>query len=122
MSALTPARLRKDNVIFAGTGGVSQGNRSSGFLPAFYDAESGSVEVARFSNGAPAPIHLLEGLPEAWVKQRRPSGQVIAVKDSVIAGFLRQGRFYTREQAGHAMKLLTARQSVKPANPAIDSP
>lgn len=104
MSALTPERLYQENSIFAGTGGVSRGNRSSGFLPAFYDAESGSVEVARFNDGALAPLHLLDGLPDTWVRHRGPSGQVIAVKDSVIAGFLRQGRFYTREQAARAIQ------------------
>ena len=121
MSALTPARLRKDNVTFAGTGGVSQRNRSGGFLPAFYDAESGSVEVARFRDGAPAPLHLLEGLPEAWVKQRRPSGQVMAVKDSIVAGFLRRGRFYTREQAARAMAVLAARRCADSVRPPADA-
>lgn len=120
MNALTPARLRKENSIFAGTGGVSRGNRASGFLPAFYDAESGSVEVARFSNGALAPMHLLDGLPDAWVKRRCPSGQVIAVKDSVVAGFFRQGRFYTRDQAARAVRLLADRRCANLADPVAD--
>ena len=117
MNALTPERLRRENSVFAGTGGVSQGNRSSGFLPAFYDAESGSVEVARFSDGAPAPMHLLDGLPEEWIQRQRPSGRVVAVKDSVVAGFLCQGRFYTREQAARAMKSLAAHRSSNAACP-----
>ncbi|HAO31872.1 MAG TPA: hypothetical protein PLP22_06480 [Candidatus Competibacter sp.] len=108
MKSLTPARLRKENLTFAGTGGVSQGNRSSGFLPAFYDTESGSVQVARFSNGSPAPMHLLDGLPDEWVKRQHASGRVVSVKDSVIAGFLRRGRFYTREQAAQAVRVLSA--------------
>lgn len=108
MRPLTPERLREENVAFAGTGGVSRENRSGGFSPAFYDTESGFVQVARFGDGAPTPMHLLDGLPDEWVKRRRPSGSVVAVKDSVIAGFVRQGRFYTRQQAAEAMGALAA--------------
>ena len=60
--------------------------------------------ISRFVNGTTAPLHILEGLPEAWVVARDASGQVTAVKDSVIAGFLRQGKFYTREQAAQAVR------------------
>lgn len=100
---LTSDRLRQENRTFAGTGGVSQNNRSSGFLPAFYDSESGIVQIARFKDGSPAPMHLLDGLPDEWVTERYPSGRVVAIKESVVSGFLRQGRFYTREQAVKAM-------------------
>lgn len=100
---MTPNRLRQENVTFAGTRGVSQNNRAGGFLPAFYDSESDSVQLARFQDGSPAPMHLLDGLPEAWVKERFVSGRVAVIKDSVVAGFLRQGRFYTREQAAAAL-------------------
>lgn len=99
---LTTQRLRKENLAFMGTGGISQNNRSSGFLPAFYDTESDTVQLARFSDGSPAPMHLLDGLPDEWVQQRYPSGRVAAIKNSVVSGFLRQGRFYTREQAALA--------------------
>ena len=108
MRSLTPKRLREENAAYAGTGGVSRENRSGGFSPAFFDTESGFVQVARFGDGAPAPLHVLDGLPDEWVKRRRPSGQVVAVKESVIAGFVRRGRFYTRQQAAEAMSALTA--------------
>jgi hypothetical protein len=91
--------LRKDNRRFKGTGGVSQGNRSRGFIPAFYDAQSHKAHVSRFANGTPAPIHVLDGLPAEWVITRDSFGRVIAVKGSVVAGFLCGGRFYTREEA-----------------------
>ncbi len=97
--SLTNKLLRKQNVTFKNTGGVSQENRSEGFRPAFFDAQQQRAEVARFSNGTPAPFHLLEGVPEDWVTQRDSCGKVIAVKASVIAGFIRNGIFYTREQA-----------------------
>ena len=101
MQNITENRLVKENLAFAGTGGVSAGNRSKGFCPAFCDIESGRVHLARFGDGSPAPMHLLDGLPDHWVKERLPSGRVTVVKESVIAGFLREGQFYTREQAAN---------------------
>jgi hypothetical protein len=61
---MTEQRLRKENLAFAGTGGVSQGNRTSGFIPGFCDTATGQVQISRFKNGTPAPFHLLEGLPD----------------------------------------------------------
>ncbi len=99
---LTTETLRKENLAFVGTGGVSAENRSSGFLPAFYDAATGRAALARFADGRPAPMHLLDGLPDDWVAERDSAGRIRAVKDSVIAGFVRDGYFYTREQAAQA--------------------
>jgi hypothetical protein len=36
--------------------------------------------------------------------ERDSSGRVMAVKSSVIAGFIYHGRFYTREQAAWAIR------------------
>ena len=102
-TALTLVILRQENLAFVGTGGVSQENRSGGFRPAFYDRASGRAVLARFADGRPAPMHLLDGLPREWVVARDAGGRVSAVKDTVIAGFLRDGRFYTREQAAAAL-------------------
>ena len=66
----TNETLRKENLAFVGTGGVSAENRSSGFLPAFYDLETGRAELSRFADGRPAPMHLLEGMPAEWVARR----------------------------------------------------
>jgi len=96
---MTNTVLRAENERFAGSGGASQGNRTRGFLPAFYDRHSCQAVLSRFANGTPAPIHVLEGMPEAWVVERDRTGRVIAVKSSVIAGFLYEGRFYTRIEA-----------------------
>jgi hypothetical protein len=99
---LTSETLRRQNLAFVGTGGVSDENRSGGFRPAFYDVATGRVELARFANGLPAPMHLLDGLPDSWVAQRDAAGRVTALRASVIAGFVRGGFFYTREQAAAA--------------------
>lgn len=96
---LTPGALRRQSSNFQGSGGVSEENHSYGFAPAFLDSETGHVYLARFADGRPAPMHLLDGLPDEVVTSRQASGAVIAVKETVIAGFLRWGRFFTREQA-----------------------
>lgn len=104
LQAHTPGSLGNENQHYQGTGGISQENRRYRFLPAFLDTSTGSVYPSRFRDGRWAPIHLFDGLPEKLVLQRAASGEVIAVKTSVTSGFLRDGRFYTREQAARAMQ------------------
>lgn len=101
---LSYSTLYQENRRFAGSGGVSRENRTQGFVPAFYDTCSHRTVISHFANGATAPIHILDGLPEEWVAARDAAGRITAVKDSVIAGFLRQGTFYTREQAAQALR------------------
>ena len=84
--------------MFAGTGGVSQDNRHCGFKPAFLDIRSGEVYLSRFADGRPAPIHVLDGLPSTLVVTRTPGGRATAATGVVISGFVRAGRFYTREK------------------------
>jgi hypothetical protein len=99
---MTREHLRKENLVYRGTGGVSAGNRQLGFIPAFCDTVTGEVELSRLPNGNPAPMHLLESLPEKWIVRRLDANQVAAIKPTVIAGFLRAGVFYTRAQAAGA--------------------
>lgn len=97
--AITVQTLRSENRGFAGSGGISQNNRSQDFHAGFYDCESRQTVISRFADGTPAPIHLLDGLPRHWVTERNAAGRVLAVKGSVVSGFIRHGRFYTRAQA-----------------------
>jgi hypothetical protein len=96
---LTQKVLRQQNQVFRGTRGVSAGNRSQGFAPAFLDTLTGMIYRACFADGRPAPMHLLDGLPPALVMARDASGRVTAVYPSVMAGFVRDAQFFTREQA-----------------------
>lgn len=100
---LSTAVLRRQNKRFLATGGRSQENRGAGFRPAFRDTHTGAVYLSCFANGCPAPIHLLDGLPADVVVARDGAGHVTAVKHTVIAGFVRAGRFYTRAQAAAAV-------------------
>jgi hypothetical protein len=100
---LSNSALRKQNQTFKGTGGISEKNRSQDLIPASYDSKSHQAHISRFANGTPAPIHILDGLPEEWIVKRGPSGRARAIRASVIAGFIYHGRFYTREQAAWAV-------------------
>jgi hypothetical protein len=96
---LSHTALRRENETFRDTGGRSEENRSFGFLPAFANSETQTVYPSRFANGAPAPFHLLDGLPAEVVVLRHASGRVARVKNSIISGFVLAGVFYTRTEA-----------------------
>lgn len=100
---MTTAVLKQENREFRGKGGISQENRGEGFRPAFRDAATGRVYSSCYASGEPAPFHLLDGLPDEVVVARHVGGLVAAVKSSVTSGFLRAGRFYTREQAARLL-------------------
>lgn len=101
--ALTTEMLDRTSQTFAGTYGVSQENRQLGFAPGFRDEETGAVYTSCWSDGTPAPFHALEGLPDHLVLARGPTGRVMAVKSSIVPGFIRWGLFYTRDQAAHCL-------------------
>ena len=95
--------LKRQNLDYRGTGGISQGNSSHGFIPAFIDQITGEYYLSRFADGQIAPVHVLDGLPDCLVAERKENGAVTATIDSVAAGFVFCGLFYTREQAAKAV-------------------
>ena len=100
--SLTPQCLQQETVEFRGTGGISTENSGCGFCAAFIDTATDKTVVSCFADGRPAPVHVLDGLPNDWISERDASGTVVAVIDTVVPGFLKDGRFYTREQAAAA--------------------
>ncbi len=103
MEQLTRKALKAQNHKFSHTAGVSCHNRTRGFLPGFLDQETGSVYPSCKADGSLAPIHMMDGLPECLIIARSASGRAAAIKRTVIAGFIREGHFYTREQVAHAL-------------------
>ena len=101
---LTPHMLEADNRLFKGTGGVSAENQCRGFIPGFMDRDTGAVYCSCWADGRPAPFHALDGLPAHLIRERDGGGHITAIKASVVAGFIRQGCFYTREQAAHCLE------------------
>ena len=92
-------RLAAENRHFAGTCGVSAEAARMRLLPAFRDPRSGRVEIARFRNGAPAPVHLIEGLPEEWALAHDERGAVKVLRADIVCGFVCGEQFYTRAEA-----------------------
>lgn len=83
---------------YTGTLGVKTNGSCYGFLPAFQDIETGETHLSTAPDGSIATIHLLEGLPKRWIIKRDTHGRVTRLKDSIIAGFVRDGRFLSREE------------------------
>jgi len=97
--SLSDRELRTQNRAYLGSGGVSQRNRHAGFIPAYKNLRTGVAIVSQFADGRPAPVHVLEGLPDDWVASRDRHGNIRRIFASVVAGFVREGCFYTREAA-----------------------
>ncbi|MEA3641458.1 MAG: hypothetical protein VBE63_16155 [Lamprobacter sp.] len=101
--ALTELALRNENALYAKTRGISEANRALGWRPGYLNQATGAIELSRFADGRPAPVHVLDGLPEAWVQCRDAAGHVIAAEPEIVSGFIRDGQFFTREQAARAV-------------------
>lgn len=96
---LTPETILDERRRYRETGGESSVCAQEGFVPAFRDDDTGAVYRACFRDGRPAPMHLLDGLPDTVVLSRNPKGRVLAVKPSLTSGFLLCGCFYSRAEA-----------------------
>jgi len=114
---MTENELQLETLAFAGTGGISSNSRSSGFHPAFMDTCTQAVYRSRFLNGQPAPFHLLDGLPDDVVVTRSDSGRVFTVKATVVSGFVRDGEFYTRDEAAQCVAELPIEPSMPITKP-----
>jgi hypothetical protein len=96
---LTQLSLRDENRLFEHTRGLSEHNGHLGFVPGYRNRATGEQVVSRYADGSPAPVHLLDGLPESWVAERDGDGHVTRTCPDLVSGFIRGGLFYTREQA-----------------------
>ncbi|RPI45266.1 MAG: hypothetical protein EHM59_10625 [Betaproteobacteria bacterium] len=104
MLTLSRRYLELEAAAHRGSGGVSAENHRLGFTPAFMDTATGNTYPSTFVDGRPAPFHILDGLPDALVLGRDRRGIVSRVVGTIIAGFLKDGAFYTREQAAAAVE------------------
>lgn len=96
---LTPGRIRDERRWYADTGGESSVCAQEGLAPGFRDEETGRVYRACFRDGRAAPMHLLDGLPDDVVLARDGRGRVLAVKPTLVSGFIYCGCFYSRAEA-----------------------
>lgn len=105
MAMMTLRELQQGSDAYEGTGGVSEGNRCQGYLPAFLDHETGQIYLSRDKSGMLSAIHQFAGLPVDLVTQRDQTGKVMAVKGSLEAGFYYDNQFLTREQCAQRLRL-----------------
>lgn len=103
-SVMTREKLHNQARMFVGRGGVSEENRGFGFCPGFLNKESGEFVTCCNADGGPATVHVFDGLPAAWVALRDADGRAIAVKACIVAGFVRDGYFFTRDQAAQLVQ------------------
>jgi hypothetical protein len=96
---LTELSIRDENALFEHTRGVSANNHTLGYVPGYLNRLTGEQSRSRYADGSPAPIHLLDGLPEEWIETRDAQGRALRTCAGIVAGFIRDGRFYTREEA-----------------------
>jgi hypothetical protein len=66
-----------------------------GFLPAFRDLDTGETHLCLNPDGSVASVHILDSLPQDWVEEWGDDGRPMTLLESVAAGFVRAGRFYT---------------------------
>lgn len=93
--AYTNQSLRRENLAFLNTGGRSQENCC---WPAFMDSSTQAIFLSRFANGKLAPLHILDGLPAYCVLRRDQDGHVCEVLPTIVSGFVKDERFYTRAE------------------------
>ena len=90
--------LQVENLNFVGTKGISKNSRSLGFSPAFLNKTTGRIELAKLGNGQPAAMHIISWLPREWAETLDDKGRVLSLNAGIIAGFVQQGVFYTRQE------------------------
>jgi len=105
-TCLSDAELASENRRFSRSGGVSENNREAGFVPAYRDERTGAIALSNSADGRPAPIHVLDGLPDEWIATRDETGKATSLVSGIVSGFYRNGRFFTREEAAATVKQL----------------
>jgi hypothetical protein len=72
-----------------------------GFLPAFQDIETGETHLSINDDGSIAPIHMIDHVPAHWVVAFDEQGRATELKDGIMPGFVRGGRFFAHAELLH---------------------
>jgi hypothetical protein len=75
-----------------------------GFLPAFRDMLTGRTHLATNPDGSIANMHILDHLPMEWADEVDSSGQIISLRDGIMAGFVRGSSFFTLDDLRNAIQ------------------
>lgn len=101
---LTSNDVIQESLAYRGTGGVSAENSAYGFRPAFLDRDTGRIHLCFDHGGDGLTAHRFDTLPDECILARDPQGRPYAVKPALLAGFEREGYFFTREQAAQLIQ------------------
>jgi hypothetical protein len=101
---MTVGKLNKEVSQYKGTGGIATEAKEKGFQAGFRDNETGKIYKSLRENGEPSTIHSLDGLPDDLVLKRHQDGDVLEAKSSLEAGFIKEGKFFTRKEASEYAK------------------
>ena len=75
-----------------------------GFLPAFRDVTTGRTHLATNPDGSIANMHILDHLPQDWADEIDEAGQIISLRDGIMAGFIRGSTFFTLDDLRNAIR------------------
>jgi len=75
--------------------GVVFSDISFGFMPAFKNLKTQQIHLSKDQYGDLSIMHLFDGLPDCWVQEQDGQGVALSLKPEIIAGFMRNGEFYT---------------------------
>ncbi len=77
---------------------------SFGFMPAFKNLKDQQIHLSKDRNGELSVMHLFDGLPDKWVKEKDVQGRALTLKSEIIAGFMRNAEFYTLSEITNKIK------------------
>ena len=77
---------------------------SFGFMPAFKNLNDEQIHLSQDRHGELSVMHLFDGLPENWIKEKDAQGAALTLKSEIIAGFLRNAQFYTLSEIVNDIK------------------
>jgi len=102
--SMSQSQVEQQQGMYDRMGGAVFHDASFGFMPAFLDLKTRETHLSAYKDGEPAVIHILDGLPGHWISEWGTDGRAVALKSSVIAGFMRNCRFYTINEIMHQLR------------------
>lgn len=72
---------------------IANSHLLDGLQPAFKNTRTGELHLSQTKDGEPADVYEFTGLPDYWIAEHDNSGNAIALKPEVIAGYWVNGKF-----------------------------
>ena len=92
---LTHQQALKQQGTYYKFNGAVFSDASFGFMPAFKNTQDQQIHLSTDQYGELSVMHLLDGLPEAWILEKDEQGRPVSLKSEIVVGFMRNHEFYT---------------------------